>query len=336
MTRRNRAGVASACLLTFVTLVSLPHATFGQGAAVLSREQLQALVDESGKALRNLIAARDQATPPALAFKKDKRGKSPTEDLKQYVLPQETQWKLETLESNATRDLSAGDLPGVQIQVVELRQGLKAGIDRFQAITEYWREPVSQPYTEGAGRKATFKATGIDTPNLAEIETLSAQLDQQVAAGDFLTAMRTTWPKLNDLQKQARNAEYQQLMSRIDSGKLEGLRSATPARKCERAEGGATSRTDTPSARPDFPSINEYFPTSMKRKGIKSGTPEVFVVVDAEGCPESAVLVGPAEYAEFDDAGLRLAVDGRYFPAQKDGKAVRGGFYMRLSFFNLF
>lgn len=335
MTRRNRAAVASVWLLTFVTLVSAPAPAPAQGA-VLSREQLQALVDESSKALRNLVAARDQPPASGLAFKKDKRGKSPTEDLKQYVLPPETQSKLEALEANATRDLTAGDLPGVQIQLVELRKELKTGIERFQAITEYWREPVSQPYTDGAGRKATLKANGIDTPNAAEIETLSAQLDQQVAAGDFFTAMRTTWPKLNDLQKQARNAEYQQLISRIDSGKLQGFRSATPARKCDPAEGGAVSRADTPSARPDFPSINEYFPTSMKRKGIKSGTPEVFVVVNAQGCPESALLVGPAEYAEFDDAGLRLAVDGRYFPAQKDGKAVRGGFYMRLSFFDLF
>jgi hypothetical protein len=59
----------------------------------------------------------------------------------------------------------------------------------------------------------------------------------------------------------------------------------------------------------------------------------VFVVVSAEGCPERAVLVGPAEHEEFDDAGLRLAVDGRYFPAEKNGKAVRAGFYMRLNFY---
>jgi hypothetical protein len=331
MTRGNRAAVvAGVCLLAFVTLVS------AQATAVLSREKLQALLDESSTALRNLVAARDQPPAPALSFKRDKRGKSPTDDLKEYVLPHETQLKLETLESSAGRDLSAGDLPGVQFQVAELRQGLRAGIDRFQAITEYWREPTSQPYTEGASRKATLKANGIDSPNQAQIETLSAQLDQQVAAGDFLAAMRTTWPKLNELQKQARNAEYQQLLSRIDGDKLQGFRSATPARKCDPAEGSATSGADTPSARPDFPSINEYFPTSMKRKGIKSGTPEVFVVVDARGCPESAVLVGPAENPEFDDAGLRLAVDGRYFPAQKDGKAVRAGFYMRLSFFDLF
>jgi len=329
MTRGTRAAAAASIwLLTFVTFASAQ-------TAVLSREQLQALVDESGTALRNLIAARDQPPASALAFKRDKRGKSPTDDLKQYVLPQELQLKLETLEGNAARDLGAGDLPGVQFQLVELRQNLRAGIDRYQAITEYWRESASQPYTEGAARKATLKANGIDTPNQAEIETLSAQLDQQIASGDFIAAMRTTWPKLNELQKQARTAEYQQLLSRVDADKLQGFRSATPGRKCDPAEGGATSRTDTPSARPDFPSINEYFPTSMKRKGIKSGTPEVFVVVDARGCPESAVLVGPAEHAEFDDAGLRLAVDGRYFPAQKDGKAVRGGFYLRLSFFDL-
>jgi hypothetical protein len=56
-------------------------------------------------------------------------------------------------------------------------------------------------------------------------------------------------------------------------------------------------------------------------------------VVNADGCPERAVVVGPTEHEEFDEAGLRMAVDGRYFPAEKDGKAVRAGFYLRLNFF---
>ena len=329
-----RTGILVAgglCLLAIATSVSL-HAQ--ATAAVLSREQLQALVDESDRALRNLVAARDQPPAAALAFKRDKRGKNPADDLKQSVLPPDTQKKLETLHANAVNDLGAGDLPGVQIHLVELRQTLRTEIERYQAITEYWREPASQPYTEGAARKATLKANGIDTPSQSEIETLAAQLDKQIAAGDFVAGMRTTWPKLNELQKQAKNAEYQQLLSKVDGDSLQGFRSATPARKCSPAEGGATSGTDTPSARPDFPSINDYFPTSMKRKGITSGTPEVFVVVSAAGCPERAVLVGPAEHEEFDDAGLRLAVDGRYFPAVKNGKAVRAGFYMRLSFYN--
>ncbi len=171
MTRGTRA-VASVWLLTFVTLMSVQHSRRLKAPPCLSREQLQALVDESGKALRNLIAARDQPPVPALAFKKDKRGKSPAEDLKQYVLPQELQ--LET--GNARRQRGARSQcrrsSRRAVQVVELRQGLKAGIDRYQAITEYWRESASQPYTEGAARKATLKANGIDTPNQAEIETL--------------------------------------------------------------------------------------------------------------------------------------------------------------------
>jgi hypothetical protein len=343
MTRANRVAirplslraVSGICLLALVTLASLPSPTRAQGSAVLSREQLQALITESSTALRNLIAARDQPPVPALAFKKDKRGKSPEDDLKQSVLSADLQKKLEELEAGATSDLQAGDLPGVQIRLVELRQALKAGIERYQAITEYWREPASQPYTEGAARKDTLKANGIETPNQAQIETLSAQVDREIAANLFVTAMRTTWPKLSELQKQAKSAEYEQLIAKVDSGSLQGFRSATPSRNCVPAERGQTSRTDAPSVRADFPSINDYFPVSMKRKGIQSGTPEVFVLVSAEGCPESAVLVGPSEHEEFDDAGLRLAVDGRYLPAEKDGKPVRAGFYLRLNFYNL-
>ncbi len=146
--------------------------------------------------------------------------------------------------------------------------------------------------------------------------------------------MRTTWPKLNELQKQAKQAQYQQLISKLDSGGLQGLRSATPTRQCVPASGDATSLTDAPNTRPDFPSISDYFPLPMLRQGIKSGTPEVFVIVDAKGCPERAVLVGPTEHEEFDDAGLKLAVAGRYVPAARNGYPVRGGFFLRLNFFS--
>lgn len=302
---------------------------------MLPREQLQALIDESVQALRKLVAARDQPPEPALAFKRDRRGKAPTDDFKERLLPPATQKELEALQISTVSDFTAGDLPGVQIHLAQFRKGLKEEIERYQAITDYWREPASLPYVEGAARKATLKANGIETPNLTEIETLSAQLDAQVASGDFVAAMHTTWPKLSKLQEQAKAAEYQQLIAKIDSGALQGFRSATPGRKCSPPEGGLTSPTDTPSTRPDSPPTTEYFPTSMKRQGVRSGTPEVFVVVSAEGCPEQAVLVGPSEHEEFDDAGLRLAVDSHYYPAAKDGKAVRAGFYMRVSFFDL-
>jgi hypothetical protein len=343
MTERNRAAapslpirlVTNVCLLAILALATLPALVLAQGTAVLSREQLQALIDESTQALQKLIAARDQPLEAALAFKRDRRGKTPTDDFKENLLQPDVQKKLEAAQMSATSDFRAGDLPGVQIHLGQLRQGLKAEIERYQAITEYWRTPASKPYVEGAARKATLKANGIETPGLAEIESLYSQLDKQVAAADFVTAMGTTWPRLSKLQEQAKNAEYQQLMAKIDSDTLQGFRSATPGRKCSPPEGGLTSGTGEPSTRPDFPPTNEYFPTSMKRQGVRSGTPEVFVVVSAEGCPERAVLVGPSEHAEFDDAGLRIAVDGRYYPAAKDGEPVRAGFYMRVSFFDL-
>jgi hypothetical protein len=332
MTRRKFRTASLTCLLALATLASPAPPARAQGAAVLPREQLQKLLDESETALNNLIYARDQPPAPALAFKRDKRGKGPADDLKASVLPVDIEAQLRASLGNATSDFRAGDLPGAQINLGQMRQGLRTQIDRYQAITEYWRESASLPYSEGAARKATFKTNGVDTPKQAEIETLTAQLDQQIASNDFVGAMRTTWPRLDELQKQARNAEYQQLIAKIDSDALKGFRSATPTRKCS-SEDAKTSGTDTPIGRPDFPPINDYFPMSMKRQGIKSGTPEVFVLVNAQGCPERAVLVGPAEHEEFDDAGLRLAVDGRYLPADKAGKPVRGGFYMRMSFF---
>jgi hypothetical protein len=335
MTRGNEAAVRSRLgigLLASLVLTSAVSTTHAQSSGVLSREQLQALIDESDKALVNLAAARDQKAPPMVAFKRDKRGKNLTDDLQKYVLTSDTEKRLNGLEDAARSDLKAGDLPGVQVGLAELRRNLAAEITRYQAIVDYWREPTSLPVAEGSARKAVLQANGIESQNQEEIDALGAQLDQQVAAGDFVAAMRTTWPKLSDMRKQARNTELQQLIAKLDSGGLQGLRTATPSRSCSPATN--TSGTDAPTVRPDSPSMNEYFPPSMKQKGIKSGNPEVFVVVSAQGCPEHAVLVGASEHEEFDEAGLKMAVASRYLPAEKDGKAVRSGFYMRVSFFN--
>jgi hypothetical protein len=326
--------LAGACLIAAAALLSAPGTARAQSAAVMSREQLQALIDESDKALKNLVVARDQTPPPSLAFKRDKRGSALTDDLRQHVVPPDTQKKLEALEARAKSDLEAGDLPGVQVELAELRRGLKMQIEEYQAIVEYWSQPTSLPVAEDASRKATLQANGIQAPNQAEIDSLEAQLDKQIAAADFITAMRATWPKLGEAQRQARSAQYQQLISKLDGGGLQGLRSATPTRQCVPVSGATTSGTDVPNTRPDFPPVNDYFPLPMARQGIKSGTPEVFVIVDAKGCPERAVLVGPSEHEEFDDAGLRLAVAGRYVPAVKDGNPVRAGFFLRLNFFN--
>ena len=330
---RPRLGAAvGICLLAGMALASAASTTQAQSTGVMSREQLQALIDESHKALQNLGAARDQKPPATIAFKRDKRGKALTDDLRQYVLPPDTEKRLGALEDGAKKDLQAGDLPGVQIGLAELRRSLAAEIARYQAIVDYWREPSSQPFVEGEARKSTLLANGIESPNQKEIESLATEFDQQVAAGDFVTAMRTSWPKLTDLRKQSKSTEWQQLISKLDAGGLQGLRSATPTRVCSPAT--TTSGSDTPNVRPDFPSISDYFPTSMTQHGIKSGNPEVFVIVNAQGCPERSVLVGPSEHEEFDEAGLKLAVAGRYLPAEKDGKPVRGGFYMRLNFLN--
>jgi hypothetical protein len=121
--------LAGACLVAAAALISAPGATRAQSAGVMSREQLQALVDESDKALKNLIIARDQTPPPALAFKRDKRSRVLTDDLKQHVVPPDTQKQLEALDARAKSDLEAGDLPGVQVELAELRRGLKTQIE---------------------------------------------------------------------------------------------------------------------------------------------------------------------------------------------------------------
>jgi len=165
---------------------------------------------------------RDQKPPPAVALKRDKRGKGLTDDLQQYVLPPATEKRLAALEEGAKKDLQAGDLPGVQIGLADLRRSLAAEIARYQAIVGLLartnRPP--QPFAGGEARKSTLQANGIESPGQPEIEALSTQLDQEVAAGDFVAAMRTSWAE-------ARRAAQERKDRRVAAAHFEGRQRRT-------------------------------------------------------------------------------------------------------------
>jgi TonB family protein len=299
----------------------------------MSRAQLEALLGESSTALNNLRAARNQSIPSALATREDRNGRTFKDDLRENVLLPEAETHLQSLEAAVAGDLRAGDLPGAQVNLVSLRRELALEIERFKAITDYWKEASSikpRPLDrETPARINALRASGIEPP-AADLEAaaLETQFHAQIASREFAPAMNTIWPKLLDAYKLAKLQEAQLILSRLERGELQDLASALPTRKCIPAK--ETSHTNFPTIQQQgFPPTNNYYTEKMAAAGLE-GSPEVFIVVDSRGCPERTVVIISTGNPVLDIAAARMTADAYYRPAENDGVAVRSAFSMRI------
>jgi len=321
------------CLLVLTAAACFAPAIHAQSGGVMSRQQLEALLGESSTTLDNLRAARKQSVPLAIANREDRRGLTFKDDLRQNVLLPEVETRLEALEATIATDLRAGDLPGAQLSLVSLRRELAGEIERFKAITDYWKEKSSlkpDPRNPGwSARNDTLRASGIDPPpHAVEAATLETQFHGRIASREFAPAMNTIWPKLQEASQVAKSEEAQLILSRLDKSDLQGLPSAAPTRNCVPAK--ETSHAEFPAFRvKEFPSSAKYM--SRAAKSGKEGVAEISVVVDSRGCPERAVLIGTSGNPALDTGALRMAVDGYYLPAEKDGAAMRSVYSFNFS-----
>jgi TonB family protein len=341
--RRCISRAAWACLLALAILTAFaeaensaaPASSNTQSTGVHSRQQLQGLLDDSKRALRNLIEARDPPPPPPRQPlpRPDKLGHTMASDLQQNVMTPETQARLEALHASATTDLRAGDLPGAQLKLGELQQQTKEELERYRAITAYWKEPLSPRQGDNyADVLRTLHENGIDWPRQNEINSLLAEFEQQIASRDFIMAMQTTFPPLGELLTIRARELSDMVLSSVDSGGFQGVLSRVRTRACTPAKRTSGSDTAAPNPRA-FRSFTWYYPPNLRRQRIEGGS-WAFVIVDAKGCPERAIVVGPSTHKEFDEATLQALLDGGYFPAEKEGRPVRNGITVHIGFTN--
>ncbi len=216
---RGRESVALRLFgLAFAASLALSVSAQSGAPAVMTREQLQKLLDESGTVMTNLATARTQQLPKDVADKRDKRGQGIQDDLQKNVMSPETEARLKALRESAAKDLAAGDLPGVQVTLVNLRRGLTSEIERYQAIVAYWREIGAPGYRLAVVDEAFLRAHRVEPAYAKELADLRAQIEKQVGAGDFVTAMQTTWPTYENTLRRKAVEESRRIVTSIDSG----------------------------------------------------------------------------------------------------------------------
>src|SRR5262245_2083041 len=328
-----RAVALGARALAFLACVLVAYPAFAQSGGVMSRQQLEALLAESGKALDNLRAARNQSVPKALANRDDRRGLTFKDDLQQNVLTPEAESRLKSMAATAETQLRVDDASGAQLTLASMRRELTVEIERFKAITAYWTETSSlKPHPadfDTAARNDMLRANGFEPPP-ASVETASLEqrFYSQIASREFTQAMTVTWPALRAARELARSEEARLVLARLETGAPTPLAAVQPTRKCVPAK--ETSHTAHPLIRTsNFPSTADYYTEKMAAAGLE-GPAEVFVIADERGCPERVALIGTAGHAERDSAALQMAADGYYRPAEKNGAASRDTFTLRI------
>ncbi len=314
----------------FLLILTLLAGITGADAQVLSRAELETALQSTKKNLKDLIGAKHQGLPGKFAFRQDALGRTMKDELKEQVLPSDRQTQLEKQLSSAESDLKAGDLPGAQIRLNEVRTTIKAEVERYQAVMEYWRligatsrvavEPRSDeatpPVVVNHAIRDRWQSVGITSPHDEDVASAETAFAQQMESRDYVTALRTTWPQLLELRKRQSADRSQQLLSRIDQGEWSARRSTQAARECA-----------APQRKSDFavPAHTLDFKRLEKKpwRGGRGGDVVVAAVVDAQGCLERAFIVASDDDKRMDEQALFMVATSVWWPGQKDGVAIR-------------
>jgi TonB family protein len=92
-----------------------------------------------------------------------------------------------------------------------------------------------------------------------------------------------------------------------------------------------TSGSEKPGIGPVTSSLEEFYPTTLRRLAIE-GLVVLSVKVNSYGCGREAAVIGSSGSDELDEAALRWVETAIFLPAEKDGQAVDGTLQMAVNF----
>jgi hypothetical protein len=255
--------------------------------------------------------------------RKDQRSRTLAQDMQDNVLTPHVRERLDALRASAREHLAAGKVNEAQTAAVSFHQLLRDQVILHNAVADYWRDYGSRddtgPWREGYA--SVLKELDIEVPEMRETKELSAKLDEQIAAGQFIEAMTVTSPALKDTFKRASAAAAEQIRLHLQNGSFKPAADAVRCRPATRSTG-----TLLPALARDFPTSEKFNPHTG------NGAASVLVIVSAEGCALDAIVVVPSGMTEIDDATRRLALAGKYVPGERDGVRIPGLISFKVKF----
>jgi len=284
-------------------------------------EAVAKLLQNDDKTLETLSTTK--ASEESGQSHKDRRSRTIAQDMQDNVLTPNVRDQLDALRASAREHLAAGRVSEAQTAAVSFHQLLRDQVMLHNAVGDYWREYGSRedagPWREGYA--SALMELDIEVPEMRETAELSAKLDEQIAAGQFIEAMNVTSPALKDTFKRASAAAAEQIRLHLENGSFKPSAEAVRCRPAARSSGNLF-----PLLAKDFPNSENFNPHTG------NGATSVLVIVSAEGCALSAIVVVPSGMKEIDTATRRLALAGKYVPGERDGVRIPGLISFRVKF----
>jgi len=302
-----RTLLACACLL-------FAGAGFAQGQGPSKAE-----VRNAKRELAELHFRRDMFANLASTRARDVRGQRQLDDFTVFVLPQETEQRIDALLA------SAADKQGdeARTSLTEAQALLKAASAREREIAAYWSRSPAIFWRERWKLFANANGLSAEPPTPQLVEAERAMLEQ-LQSGDFAAAASQSAPLIaRELQAAIVKASAAIAKSK-DPATLKVIPNARPCKEVSThaGPGARITRSGSPN---DF-----YPPSSIRRE--EEGDIVLRAFVDATGCPTGVAIVVRSGYPDLDWAALQLYEATTFAAGTEDGVAVAGNVTFKVRF----
>jgi TonB family protein len=254
------------------------------------------------------------------AVGKDFRGRTPQQDLDDWVLAESTRRQIEQLRAEAAAADNVPDAVGVLYRARDL---VDRDEKRAQKIEEYWTATLPAPfwrrYWDGV-----YEANGVppEQPD-SMLESLAKDLQKELDAGDFSAATRTA-PLLIPVLHEALDRAAARIL------KLRPADAFVP-RKSACLPGAPPDRTRRHPRLSRAESLERFYPAGALERG-EAGTVVLRARVDRKGCATAVSIAVRSGVPALDEAALLWFESAQFAPAWADGKTIDDELTFKMKF----
>ena len=209
----------------------------------------------------------------------------------------------------------AGDKTGGSASHVNLETAEEDMSARASALSAYWvLVPALRNNRNLWAPFLSHNHLPLDTPHASAIA---------MAEDNLRAALRSAAPSA-DWAQRARELTRAYVVERRHQ--VGAVKSNVPKVYRPRSSACAEPVTQTsgkaePASPPVMQSLEEYYPTQLKKDEVE-GSVVLEFRVDAKGCPIETTVIGSSGADEFDEAAIKWLESVAFFPAERDGKPI--------------
>jgi TonB family protein len=257
----------------------------------------------------------------------DFRGRTPSDDWRDFVLTPTTRADIAEIRRRAVSDLDRGNLKVSARELFELGLKIKAQTALCHDIIEYWTS-VGPPQVWRPFRDL-LKSNGIEPHETDRFDALSQTFRQQISLGEFAVAMNRTWPKLVALQVEVAKSDSASL-DQLDAHKIKRLYVVNLRGRCSRVAAQTPADTSV-GLDPTQPQPSLVYPPDARQQR-ETGTVYVGTIISKKGCARLASVFGSSGYELLDRAAIDHVMNMRFQPPKTQGVAEEGTLVVPIRF----